>query len=135
MHKLKLCFFISGSILMGKACLSAHSHHDHTYIVEQSAPIVVVQQTPQPTIVVQQGPAAAVMTPMDSPPADLVEQIPASPGENYIWQKGHWQWNGSWVWVGGQWSLKPNGYTVYVPGYWRHSHHHHHWEWVAPYWK
>lgn len=137
MSMLKLSFIFFGCLLMGKECVHAHSH-DHVYIVEQvPPPVVVVQQPqPQPVVVVQQVPTAAINAPtFECPPADLVEAIPACPGDDYVWQKGHWQWNGSWVWAGGQWARRPNNYSAYVPGYWRLSKHHHRWEWVAPYWK
>lgn len=137
MSKLKFSLLILGSLFLSKENVHAHSHHHDTYIVEQAqAPIVVVQQAPQPMVVVQQvqTPAANAFS-FDSPPNDLVEHMTASPGDGYVWQKGHWQWNGSWVWHGGKWAERPIGYSIYVPGYWKLSTHHHRWEWVEPYWK
>lgn len=132
-----MLFVFFGSVLLAQETVYAHSHH-HTYIVEQAPPpIVVVQQAPPPVVVVQQvqTPLPANADSFESPPADLIEPIPAAPGESYSWQKGHWQWNGNWVWVAGQWALRPQGHTVYVPGYWKLSTHHHRWQWVEPYWK
>lgn len=126
-----------GSLLMGSSALHAHSHHHHdVYIVESNpTPVVVIQQPVQPVVVVQPTQGPAVYTSAEAPPADLIEQIPVSPGETYVWQKGHWHWDGSWQWTSGQWAERPHGHTVYVPGYWKLSTHHHRWEWVQPYWK
>lgn len=116
-------------LLAAPFLIQAHSHHHDTYIVEQPVQtVVVVQQPPiQPVNLV---------TVESEPPAELYEVVTQSPGENFVWQKGHWQWNGSWVWVKGGWIQRPVGGGVYVPGHWRISHHHpHHWVWEESYWK
>ena len=53
-----------------------------------------------------------------APPAPWREVIPASPGSQYVWIKGHWRWNGyKYVWVHGYWKTIPTGYTHWVPGH------------------
>lgn len=81
-------FFLSLCILFiaGPLAIQAHSHHhSNTYIVEQApATVVVLQQAPvaQPV---------NVITVESQPPADIFEEINPSPGDDYVWQKGHWQ--------------------------------------------
>lgn len=67
------------------------------------------------------------------PPAEIVEEVPASPGESYVWAKGHWRWNNGWVWTKGRWIDRPHREAVWVHGYWHHRHHH--WVWVPGHWE
>ena len=126
MDKRQLIWGACGYLLTaGTQPLLAHSH-SHTYIVEETPPsVVVIQQAPAPVV--------NVITVESQPPADLVEEVEPCPGKEYVWQKGHWQWNGSWVWVRGNWGRRPHPEGVFIPGYWKQSHHR--WEWVEPYWK
>jgi len=68
------------------------------------------------------------------PPPLYREVVPVRPGPRYVWQPGHWVWNGygyAWVrgryiavtpayrrWVHGHWSQGPGGW-VWVPAHWR----------------
>jgi hypothetical protein len=67
------------------------------------------------------------------PPARY-ETVPPPPGRYYHWDPGHWRVvNGQWVWVpghyvhggpggrwvGGHYRTGPNGYRVWVSGYYR----------------
>lgn len=101
----------------------AHSHT--TYIVEQPAPsYVVVQPRPSTTVVVVES----------EPPAEIEEEVGPCPGVNYVWIKGHWQWDGiRWVRVHGQWVARPNAGAVWMPGYWVRDKHH--WRWTEGYWR
>lgn len=135
MYKKELFLMLFGYLIAGSQGLQAHSHH-HVYIVEQEPPqVVIVEQAPPQVVVIQQTPAPIVnvVAIENQPPEDLYEQVDGCPGAGYVWQKGHWQWNGSWAWTKGNWAQPPHENGIYVPGYWRKSHHH--WEWVAPHWK
>ena len=71
--------------------------------------------------------------PFPPPPPLYQEVIPGPPGPRYVWQPGHWVWNGygyAWVrghyivvqphyhqWVHGHWAQGPNGW-FWVPGHW-----------------
>ena len=62
--------------------------------------------------------------PVDSaprpPPQVIVEQMPPAPGPAFVWQPGHWRWNGhDYFWVPGHYVERP-----------RHVR-----EWVAPHWE
>ena len=75
----------------------------------------------------------ATAQPYPPPPALYAEPVPRPPGPRYIWQPGHWQWNGygyAWVrgrylvmaphyhrWVYGHWASGPGGW-VWVPAHW-----------------
>ncbi|MGD0651348.1 MAG: hypothetical protein ABSA97_09455 [Verrucomicrobiia bacterium] len=59
-------------------------------------------------------------TVVESPPPPPVEAeaVVASPGPQYAWIKGHWEWRGRWVWIRGRWVVPPHLYAVWVPGHW-----------------
>lgn len=115
------------SLLLGLCTLyvqdsEAHSHK--TIIVEQAAPTYVVVQPQAPAEVL-------VDTP---PPADIEEEMGACPGTDYVWIRGHWQWDGGrWKRIRGHWIAKPHGTAVWVPGSWKE--HHHRWKWTEGYWQ
>ena len=50
-----------------------------------------------------------------APPAPIVEDIPRSPGEGYIWISGAWVWSGRWTWESGHWDRPPRPGAVWVP--------------------
>ena len=68
------------------------------------------------------------------PPAERIEVIPASPGPDFIWIRGHWSpmpppaqvevigavpYAGA-VWVRGHWAWRPYlGRYAWVPGHWQ----------------
>lgn len=76
----------------------------------------------------------AAAQPYPPPPALYQEMVPRPPGPRYIWEPGHWQWNGYnyvWIrghyivvqaryhrWVHGHWAQGPGGW-VWVPGGWQ----------------
>lgn len=119
---------LSFSLVLGLSPLissEVRGHSHHTYIVEQPAPTYVVVQP--------QAPATYVMV-ESAPPAEVDEEMLPSPGVNYVWVKGHWQWDGyRWVRVHGCWIARPHPTAVWVPGCWHE--HHHHWRWTEGYWQ
>lgn len=70
----------------------------------------------------------------ESPPNEIDESLPPSPGSDYFWMKGYWFWDASqkkYVWYGGRfekfdpnWVYAPAHYIwreggyVFIPGYW-----------------
>src|SRR5215472_2962379 len=85
--------------------------------------------------------AAAQGQPGSTPPATVVEQsppppqvevMPVAPGPNYYWVPGYWTWNGTWVWVGGRYAVRPWHGAVWVGGHW--SHHGRSYVWVGGGW-
>lgn len=66
-------------------------------------------------------------------PAPQTEVVPVAPPGVWVWQPGHWRWNGYqyvWrpgryvhphphaLWIEGHWVLRHRGW-VWVPGHWR----------------
>ena len=50
-----------------------------------------------------------------APPVDRVEVVPA-PRRGYVWEPGHWQWNGHrHVWRAGHWERARTGYVYNAP--------------------
>jgi len=68
------------------------------------------------------------------PPLQAEPPPPPPPGERFVWEPGHWHWDGvGWEWhrgryvirragwhefVHGEWVLRPRGW-VWIPGHWR----------------
>lgn len=121
---MKIRIFSSMLLYLGLGSMQdVHAHSHKTYIVEQPTYVIVQPAAQTPEILVEQ-----------EPPADVVEEMGTSPGYNYVWVKGHWQWDGSqWVRIHGQWVLKPSDSALWVPGYW--TKHHDHWRWTEGYWR
>jgi len=95
-------------------------------ILPANAKTVIVEevQSPSPTYVIVQ----------EQPPADLVDERPATPGSNYIWLPGYWKFkDGRWHWKKGYWEVKPNPGATWVPGHWIKKHHHG-WVWIEGHW-
>jgi len=78
---------------------------------------------PAPTrVIVVQQPAAT-------------EVAPPSPGMDYVWVAGHWEWETAgnrWLWYGGSWQRPPAPNAVWQAGYW--SQRGHRWIWVPAHW-
>jgi hypothetical protein len=65
------------------------------------------------------GSAVAQPPPPNAPPPLRYEQVPPPPGERFIWEPGHWHWNGvQYVWVNGHYVERRAHYGHYVPGHW-----------------
>src|SRR5579883_1261835 len=68
-----------------------------------------------------------------APPRYEPPPPPAPPGR-YVWEPGHWQWNGvRYVWVPGRYVVRGPRYAHYVPGRWvfRGGA----WVWVPAHWR
>ncbi len=53
-----------------------------------------------------------------APPPQQVEVVPVAPGPDYVWAPGYWTWNGTWVWIGGGWVIRPHPGAVWIGGHW-----------------
>ena len=64
------------------------------------------------------GPRYAYIRARVAPPVEQVEVIPAAPGPNYFWIRGHWHWeNGRHVWIPGHYEGHRTG-SRWVPARW-----------------
>lgn len=112
-------------LLLLSAFELANAHSHHTYIIEQPAPSYVVMQAPAPTPVIMVE---------SEPPAEIEDEIVQCPGPNYVWIKGHWQWDGMhYQRVHGHWVVRPTVSAMWVNGFW--TKHHNHWRWTEGYWQ
>jgi hypothetical protein len=72
---------------------------------------------------VRPAPAAVVVTQAPPPPPRAAEYVPppppAGPGVVYVWQPGHWRWNGhEYVWFPGQYAERPAHVERWIPPHW-----------------
>lgn len=51
-----------------------------------------------------------------APPPLRYERVPVHPRHGYVWEAGHWRWNGyRHVWVAGHWERVRHGYRHVAP--------------------
>lgn len=75
---------------------------------------------PAPAIVATPAPGAAVVIAPSAPPPPQVEAPPPPPAPSYVWEPGHWAWNGAqFNWEVGKYVQKPTATATYVPGHWQ----------------
>jgi len=80
-----------------------------------------------------QGSAQIIIAP-SAPPPPREEPPPPAPGPSTIWETGHWSWNGhDWVWVHGQYLVRPAPTMNWVPGHWVEQLGG--WSWVEGHWQ
>jgi hypothetical protein len=76
----------------------------------------------------------ALAQPYPAVPPPQVENVPPPPGTNYVWQGGHWQWNGAnYGWVPGHYVIRRAGWHQWVPGHWANRYGR--WVWVPAHWQ
>lgn len=93
------------------------------YMINTPATVGDTTPTPAATAVVQQ-----------APPPPPTESVVVSPGPDYIWIGGEYQWNGfAWVWIGGHWGYPPRPHAVWISG--RDWHDHYGWHHEHGYWR
>ena len=59
------------------------------------------------------------------PPAPREEIIIAAPGprEQFVWDPGHWRWNGAeYVWDAGHWIKRPHARAEWIASHWTQMH-------------
>lgn len=72
--------------------------------------------------------------PYPPPPAPQAEAVPAAPGSQYVWEPGHWHWNGvRYVWMHGRYVIRAAGWSAYVPGAWHWNGVR--WVWIPAHWR
>jgi hypothetical protein len=85
--------------------------------------------------VLTMGMASAALAQGYPPPPPLrYEVVPVVPGPRYVWEPGHWVWNGrAYAWIGGHYIVRRAAYHEYVHGHWGERYGHP--VWIGPYWR
>jgi len=73
-------------------------------------------------VVNESGVAAGPVVPQ-APPPPLAQTVVVAPGPGYVWIRGEWVWNGTWLWRAGYWAYPPYPRAVWVPPYWHRGPH------------
>ncbi|HTC08210.1 MAG TPA: hypothetical protein VK726_05480 [Acetobacteraceae bacterium] len=69
-------------------------------------------------------------------PPPRYEAVPPPPGTRYVWEPGHWHWNGvRYVWFGGHYVIREARYHHWVEGRWVWSPPAGRWVWRAAHWE
>jgi hypothetical protein len=67
-------------------------------------------------------------------PEPYAETPPPPPGARYVWEPGHWHWDGvGWEWHRGRYVIRNVGWHEYVPGHWAQRGAH--WDWIPAHWR
>jgi hypothetical protein len=67
-------------------------------------------------------PRGEIVFAMREPPPERIEVIPAPPGGEHVWLKGHWVWRrDDYEWIPGRWARLEPGFREWVPGRWEHE--------------
>lgn len=80
------------------------------------------------------GSAAAQPPPPAAPPPPRYEVVPPHHRHGWVWEPGHWHWNGvRYAWIEGHYVEARPGWGRYEPGrwVWRFNH----WAWVPAHWE
>ena len=75
----------------------------------QQRPPPVAEPPPPPE---EGAPVTAQVAPPPVPP----EAVVVSPGPQYVWIGGAWEWQGRWIWVPGRWVVPPRPGVIWVRG-------------------
>lgn len=76
---------------------------------------------------------AQAQMPTFPPPAPQPEYPPPAPSPTYVWQPGHWWWNGvQYVWAAGNYVERLSASASYVAGHWEQRPTG--WVWVEDHW-
>jgi len=82
------------------------------------------------------GAAQAQSPPYEPIPAPRYEPIPPAPGSRFVWQPGHWQWNGTqYIWIAGHYTKSNPQRLLWVEGHWVWSAREQRWNWRPPHWQ
>jgi len=78
--------------------------------------------------------AAQPAHPSEIPPPQAEGPPPPPPDRRYVWEPGHWHWDGvGWEWHRGHYVIRRAAWHVFVPGVWvlRYGR----WIWVPGHWR
>jgi hypothetical protein len=69
-------------------------------------------------------------------PPPRYEAVPPPPGDRYVWEPGHWHWNGAqYVWIGGHYVIREVRYHHWIDGRWVWSVQAGQWVWRPAHWE
>jgi hypothetical protein len=69
-------------------------------------------------------------------PPPRYEPSPPPPGDSYIWEPGHWHWNGvQYVWISGHYVIREMRFHHWLDGHWAWSSQAGQWVWRPAHWE
>jgi hypothetical protein len=96
------------------------------------APIALHSEVAQAQIPTCPPTAPALVAPAP-PPSPQAEIPPPAPSPSYVWEPGHWSWNGmQYLWQPGRYVERPAVSATYMPGHWEQQANG--WVWVEGRW-
>jgi hypothetical protein len=94
---------------------------------------IVAQAYPAPPSYPPAPPPSTASLAPNPPPPPETETPPPAPAPTYVWEPGHWSWNGAqYHWQRGRYIAKPTTTATYIPGHWEQRPEG--WLWVGGQW-
>ncbi len=110
--------------------------HSGTVGPEAATAIVLAQALPPalpPAVAATPAPGTTVIIAPNAPPPPEAETPPPPPAPTYVWDPGHWTWDGTqFGWDAGKYIEKPQVSASFVPGHWEQNPNG--WAWVPSQW-
>jgi len=78
------------------------------------------ENQPPPAAAPQAAVEGIETAPLPEPPPAQIEIVPSSPGPDFVWVKGRYEWKEQWIWVSGRWMIPPRLNAFWVVGHWEH---------------
>lgn len=97
-----------------------------------AAMVLAQAQTPGAPSVVNTPNATIIIAPK-APPAPEAETPPPPPSPTFVWEPGHWSWDGvNFAWQAGKYVEKPSVTATFTPGHWQQTPAG--WQWIDGHW-
>ena len=114
-----------GLIIAGLAALAVSAPALAGAPIALNSEVAQAQIPPYPTTTAPVAPAP--------PPGPQTEIPPPAPSASYVWEPGHWSWNGmQYLWQPGRYVERPAVSATYTPGHWEQQANG--WVWVEGRW-
>jgi len=124
---------LSIGLVCGSGCAQRRIAYERQPVSVVSGESVAADPTSRPSAESLRAAPATETVVTEAPPPPPVEVVGAAPDSSQVWMPGVWEWHDRWVWVPGQWVIRPHPKAVWVQGRWVQRRQG--WIWIRGYWR